>query len=107
MKVISMEDIEGRINKRGVEAKKLLKNEDVQIMNLNLEPGDEIPSHSVPVNVFFYVVSGSGTIEIGNEKAVVEEKDIVPEVDKPQRKADEPFKSAPGVPHILGKHVLV
>lgn len=78
MKVISMDDIEGQINKRGIESKKLLKHENAQIMNLILEPGDEVPSHSVPVNVFFYVVSGSGTIKIDEEQAVVEEKDIVP-----------------------------
>lgn len=78
MKVIDMEDIEGKTNKRGVESKQLLKNDDVQIMNLNLEPGDEVPTHSVPVNVFFYVVSGSGTIKLDDESRVVEEKDIVP-----------------------------
>lgn len=78
MKVISMDDIEGKRNKRGVESKQLLKHDDVQIMNLILKPGDEIPPHSVPVNVFFYVVSGSGTIKIGEDRAVVEEKDIIP-----------------------------
>lgn len=78
MQIISMEEIEGKLNKRGVEAKQLLKNDDVQVMNLNLEPGDEVPAHSVPVNVFFYVVSGSGTIKIGKEKDRIEEKDIVP-----------------------------
>jgi quercetin dioxygenase-like cupin family protein len=78
MKTISMDDIEGKTNKGGVESKQLLKNDDVQIMNLNLKSGDEVPTHSVPVNVFFYVVTGSGTIEIGDDKAVVGEKDIVP-----------------------------
>ncbi|MCF7891033.1 cupin domain-containing protein [Candidatus Bipolaricaulota bacterium] len=78
MKAISMDDIEGKTNKRGVESKQLLKNDHAQIMNLNLKPGDEVPTHSVPVNVFFYVVSGTGTIRIGEDGAVVEEKDIVP-----------------------------
>ncbi|MBS3765268.1 cupin domain-containing protein [Candidatus Bipolaricaulota bacterium] len=78
MKVIRMEDIERQTNKRGIESKKLLKHDDAQIMNLILQPGDKVPPHSVPVNVFFYVVSGSGTIEIGDDKAVVEERDIVP-----------------------------
>ena len=78
MKVISMNEIEGKTNKRGIESKQLLKNDDVQIMNLNLKPGDEVPTHSVPVNVFFYVITGSGTIKLGNEIRVVEEKDIVP-----------------------------
>lgn len=78
MKVINMEDIEGQINKRGVESKQLLKHDDAQIINLILKPGDEVPPHSVPVNVLFYVVSGSGTIQIGEDEEVVEEKDIVP-----------------------------
>lgn len=78
MKVIKMGEIEGQENKRGVIAKQLHKNEDVQIMNLELSPGDEVPAHSVPVNVFFYVVSGKGTISIGGETAVVEEDDIIP-----------------------------
>jgi len=78
MQVISMDDIEGQINKRGIESKQLLKHDNAQIMNLNLEPGDRVPPHSVPVNVFFYVISGSGTIRIGENETVVEEKDIVP-----------------------------
>ncbi len=78
MKVISMDAIEGKTNKRGIESKQLLKHDDAQIMNLILKPGDVVPPHSVPVNVFFYVVSGSGTLKIGEDQAVVEEKDIVP-----------------------------
>ncbi|MFW5787690.1 MAG: cupin domain-containing protein, partial [Halanaerobiales bacterium] len=78
MEIINMEEVAGKTNKRGVTAKLLLKNEDVQIMNLVLNPGDEVPSHSVPVNVFFYIVSGTGTIQIGDEKSVVKEKEIIP-----------------------------
>ncbi|WP_408956150.1 hypothetical protein [Natroniella sp. ANB-PHB2] len=37
-----MDQIEGKKNKRGVVAKKILKNDDVQIMNLVLEPGDVV-----------------------------------------------------------------
>ncbi len=39
-----MEEIEGRTNKRGVKAKQLLKNENVQIMNMVLQPDDELPA---------------------------------------------------------------
>ncbi len=78
MEIIKMHELEGKTNKRGVTAKQLLKNEDVQVMNLELNPGDEVPSHSVPVNVFFYIVSGKGTLQIGDEKAVVEENEIIP-----------------------------
>ena len=78
MEIIKMDEIKGRKNKRGVIAKQLLKNEDTQIMNLVLSPGDVVPEHSVPVNVFFYIVEGKGTLKIGGEKAIVEAKDIIP-----------------------------
>mgnify|MGYP006283506267 CR=1 FL=1 len=78
MDIIKMNELDGNRNKRGVIAKKILKNEDVQVMNLVLNPGDEIGKHSVPVNVFFYIVEGKGSLQIGDEVNLVEEKDIIP-----------------------------
>jgi quercetin dioxygenase-like cupin family protein len=46
-------------------------------MNLVLTPGDVVPEHSVPVDVFFYIVEGKGTLKIGDEAEVVEAKDII------------------------------
>ncbi|KXS45132.1 MULTISPECIES: cupin domain-containing protein [unclassified Candidatus Frackibacter] len=78
MEIIKMNEIEGRTNKRGVTAKKILKHEHAQIMNLVLNPGDVVPEHSVPVDVFFYIVEGKGRLQIGDEAKVVEAKDIIP-----------------------------
>lgn len=72
-----LRNIEGKTNKRGVTAKQLLKNDNVQVMNLVLNPGDKVPAHSVPVNVFFYIVEGKGTLKIGEEEAEVEARDII------------------------------
>lgn len=77
MKVIKMKEVEGFPTPTGVPAKELLNHKHVKIMNINLEPGDEIPAHSVPVDVFFYVVSGKGTIKIGKQAKVVEATDII------------------------------
>lgn len=77
MKVIRMKQVPGQRNKRGVEAKRLLHHDHVTVMNLNLQAGDEVPSHQVPVDVFFYVVSGEGTIHIGDEQEKVSSTDIV------------------------------
>ena len=77
MEIIKMDQIQGQVNKRGVTAKKLLQHEHATVMNLVLSPGDEVPEHSVPVDVFFYVVEGKGKIKIGDEEAVVESDDIV------------------------------
>lgn len=78
MQIIKMKDVEGFVNGRGVRAKELLRVDDVKIMNLELKAGDNVPAHDVPVHVFFYVVSGKGTIQIGEEKQVVEATDIIP-----------------------------
>ncbi|MZQ99437.1 MAG: cupin domain-containing protein [Acidaminobacter sp.] len=77
MHIIRMNEIEGKKNPRGVVAKQLISHEHTRVMNLNLNPGDEVSAHKVPVEVFFYVVSGTGTIQIGDEKAVVKATDIV------------------------------
>ena len=78
MKLIKMNEVEKKKNKRGIDAKLLHKNDNVQVMNLILEPGDKVPEHSVDVDVFFYIVSGKGTLKIADEKVKVEAKDIVP-----------------------------
>ena len=77
MEIIRMQEVEGKINQRGVLAKQLIDHEHVRVMNLVLKPGDEVPPHAVPMDVFFYVVAGKGTIEIGHEKAQVQAQDIV------------------------------
>lgn len=84
MKIIKMSEVEGKKNQRGVVAKKLIDHENTRVMNLTLHPEDHVPHHKVPVDVFFYIVKGKGTIQIGEEKAVVEATDIVlcpPEVE--------------------------
>ncbi|WP_018248693.1 cupin domain-containing protein [Orenia marismortui] len=91
MEIIKMDQVEGSKNKRGVVAKKLLKHDNAQIMNLVLSPGDVVPEHSVPVDVFFYIVEGKGTLQIGDEESVVEAKDIIicPPNTKMSLKADQ------------------
>ena len=78
MEVIKMDQIEGTKRWDGVLTREILKNEDTKVMNLVLEAGDEVPEHSVPVNVFFYIVKGKGTLQIGEDKKVVEATDIIP-----------------------------
>ena len=91
MEIIKMEEMEGNKNKRGVIAKKLIDHENTKVMNLVLSSGDSIPEHSVPVDVFFYVVEGKGTLQIGDESVVVTSNDIVtvPPETKMSVKADQ------------------
>lgn len=77
MQIVKMNEVNGKEVREGVMVKKLIRHEYVQVMNLNLSPGSEVPAHNVPVEVFFYVVGGKGTIKIGNEEAVFKRDDIV------------------------------
>lgn len=94
MKIIKINKLKGKENKRGVFTKKLINHDNATVMNLTLTSGDIVPEHSVPVDVFFYVVEGKGTLKIGEEEKVVEEKDIIicPPNTKMSLKADQGVK---------------
>lgn len=77
MSVIKMKDLQGEKNKYGFIAKTLVSNKNATVRNILLEKGDIIPKHSVPVDVFFYIVEGKGTIYIGNEAFEVEPTDVI------------------------------
>jgi mannose-6-phosphate isomerase-like protein (cupin superfamily) len=46
-----------------------------------LKPGQSLKKHVTPVDVFFYILEGKGTVEIGDEKQEVE-KDMLIESPK-------------------------
>lgn len=77
MKVIRMAEVKGAINKRGFLAKTLVEHKNATVKNIIITSGDIIPNHDVPVDVFFYVIKGKGTIVIGGEELAVKETDIV------------------------------
>ena len=77
MNTIRMSEVKGEINKKGFLTKTLVTHKNAAVRNIILEPGDIIPPHNVPVDVFFYVIKGKGTIIIdGIDNAVIED-DIV------------------------------
>ena len=71
MKVIRMKDIAVNDNPHGVETRKFHENEFVQAVQITLKPGEHLKKHITPVDVFFYVLEGTGIVEIGNEKKEV------------------------------------
>lgn len=71
MKIVKIAETESINNPHGVDAKKMHDNEHVQVVHLELKPGDKIIKHAAPVDVFFFVIEGSGIVEIGEEQAEV------------------------------------
>lgn len=77
MSLIKLSDVKGEINKKGFLTKTLINHKNAAIRNILLDAGDVIPPHAVTVDVFFYVVKGSGTIVIGANEFEVNETDVV------------------------------
>ncbi len=61
-------DIEPVVNANGIHAVKIYSEIEGEIVHLALAPGAHLKAHSTPVNVVFYVLEGTATITIGDEK---------------------------------------
>ena len=77
MKTINIKDAVNIKNPHGIEAKELHNNKHTQVMHIALEPGQKLVKHITPVDVFFYVLEGQGTVEIGDEKKIVGKDTLV------------------------------
>ena len=71
MKTIEVKNAENQPNPHGVDARKLYDTDHAQVVHFALKPGQQLKRHMTPVDVFFYVLEGNGTVEIGEEKKEV------------------------------------
>ncbi|MBN2509490.1 MAG: cupin domain-containing protein [Spirochaetales bacterium] len=62
---------------KAVSARKILVKDEVETVHLEIAPGGALPLHTTPVEVFFYVLEGSGEIEIGSERVRVDADTLV------------------------------
>lgn len=71
MEVISAKHADSIKNPHKVKVARLYDSEYAQAMHITLEPGESLKKHITPVDVFFYVLEGTGIVEIGEEKKEV------------------------------------
>ena len=64
-------------NAHKVDARNLYNTEDAMITVIALEPGQSLKRHITPVDVAFYVLEGTGVVEIGEEKREVSKGTLV------------------------------
>ncbi len=64
-------------NPHKIQAKKIFGSPDAEVIHMTLNPGENLMSHITPVDVFFYILAGEPTIEIGNEKEKVSADSII------------------------------
>ena len=71
MKILNVKELESIKNPHGISVKKLYDTENAQVMHVTLEPGEALKPHITPVDVFFYILEGTGDVEIGSERKTV------------------------------------
>ncbi len=71
MKMKKLVDVGIMDNAHNVDARNLYSSPDAMITVITLEPGQSLKRHITPVDVAFYVLSGTGIVEVGDEKQSV------------------------------------
>lgn len=54
-------------NPHHVDARVAYESDNAVVVAITLQPGEELKKHITPVDVFFYVLEGTGIVEIGDE----------------------------------------
>jgi mannose-6-phosphate isomerase-like protein (cupin superfamily) len=71
MKIIAVADVVPGKNPHHVDVRKIYDSPHALAVVITLQPGESLKKHITPVDVFFYVLEGSGTVEIGSEQETV------------------------------------
>lgn len=71
MKIIDVTKEPVSQNPHNVDARKVYDTEHATGVVITLQPGEALKKHITPVDVFFYVLEGTGVVEIGDERSRV------------------------------------
>jgi len=71
MKITDVSHVVSGPNPHHVDARKIYDSPHATAVVITLQPGESLKKHITPVDVFFYVLEGTGVVEIGTEKMKV------------------------------------
>jgi quercetin dioxygenase-like cupin family protein len=77
MKITDVAQVVSGPNPHHVDARKIYESPYAMAVVITLKPGEALKKHITPVDVFFYILEGSGVIEIGDEKQTVGKDKLV------------------------------
>jgi quercetin dioxygenase-like cupin family protein len=69
LKITTVAKVVSGPNPHHVDARKIYESPHAMAVVITLQPGESLKKHITPVDVFFYVLEGTGTVEIGNDRA--------------------------------------
>jgi len=70
MKITELSKVMSGPNPHHVDARKIYDSPHAMAVVITLKPGESLKKHITPVDVFFYVLEGTGVVEIGDERAM-------------------------------------
>jgi mannose-6-phosphate isomerase-like protein (cupin superfamily) len=69
MKITEVVKVPSGPNPHHVDARKVYESPHAVAVVITLQPNESLKKHITPVDVFFYVLEGTGIVEIGTERA--------------------------------------
>jgi mannose-6-phosphate isomerase-like protein (cupin superfamily) len=69
MKITEVAKVPSGPNPHHVDARKVYESPHAVAVVITLQPDESLKKHITPVDVFFYVLEGTGIVEIGTERA--------------------------------------
>lgn len=60
-----------------VDARNIYNTKEAMISVITLQPGQSLKRHITPVDVAFYVLEGTGVVEVGDEKKTVYKDELI------------------------------
>ncbi len=64
-------------NPHGVDVRRVYESEHALSSIITMNPGEKLIRHITPVDVFFYVLEGTGVVEVGDEKETVSADTVI------------------------------
>ncbi|HII76140.1 MAG TPA: cupin domain-containing protein [Methanolinea sp.] len=77
MKCTKVSETASQPNPHHVDARKVYDSPHAVAVVITLQPGESLKKHATPVDVFFYVLEGTGIVEIGQERETVGKDTLV------------------------------
>jgi len=77
MKITRLEETEVMPTAHNVDARNLYDTAEAMVTVITLKPGQSLKRHITPVDVAFYVLEGTGIVEIGEEKEEVTKDTLI------------------------------
>lgn len=77
MKITNFKEVPIAETPHKVDVRKLYDTENAVTVHITLKPGESLKKHITPVDVIFYVLEGTGMVEIGEEKEEVGKDSLI------------------------------